>query len=203
MSFKEQYVEFQRIVGELKRLRDHNVSFDADSLELFFMAEGVMVLLALERFLRMILGAEARETDTLLPLLEKATSTRLDLLVLPGQLGRDETMRRITVVRNTLMHGNYEQAAKTSGSPSKEDYFRSGRYISEVELFYRVLNRIIKQINPDTGRPRPRNHPEMQTFLASPDFLDLRHAAADEASSPSRLVRATHSDAAPRLIRGD
>src|SRR2546429_83248 len=115
MTFKEQYVDFQRIVWEVKRLRDHNLSFKNDSLELFFFAEGMMVLLALERFMRIILGGEALESDTLPGLLEKATSKRLDLVLLPGGLSRDETIRRIRHVRNTLMHGNYEQAAKEAG----------------------------------------------------------------------------------------
>ena len=40
MTFLEQFVDFQRIVGELTRLRNHNCAFKEDSLELFFFAEG-------------------------------------------------------------------------------------------------------------------------------------------------------------------
>src|SRR4051812_30550225 len=102
MTFKDRYVDFQRIVWELKRLRDHNMSFKHDSLDLFFFAEGTLVLLALERFVRIILGSEATEKDTLPNLLEKATSGRLDLIRIPGSLSRDEAIQRIKKVRNTL-----------------------------------------------------------------------------------------------------
>jgi hypothetical protein len=188
MTFKDKYMDFQRLVWELNRLRSHNVSFDADSLELFFLAEGALVLLALERFMRMILGVEASDSDTLPNLLEKATSARLDLVVLPGNLDRSELIRRIKSVRNTLMHGNFEQAAKQAGLSSKEEYFRSGTYITEVEVLFKILNRIVAQIDPGTGRPHPRNHPDMQAYLNSEDFLDLRKHRADEKAIPARLT---------------
>jgi hypothetical protein len=137
--------------------------------------------------MRMILGAEANEKDTLPNLLEKATSARLDLVVLPGRLDRAEFIRRIKDVRNTLMHGNFEQAAKQAGFASKEEYFKSGSYIADVEALYKVLNRIVKQIDRDTGRPHSRNHPDMQAYLMSDDFLDLRRAAQDEQPVSARL----------------
>lgn len=188
MTFKEHYVDFQRLALELSRLRAHNISFDADSLELFFFAEGALVLLALERFMRMILGSEASEKDTLPNLLEKATSTRLDLVVLPGGLDRAEFIRRISGVRNTLMHGNFEQAAKQAGFSSKDEYFRSGTYIGDVEALYKILNRIVAQVDRDTGRPHPRNHPDVQAFLNSDDFKDLRKVREEEKAQPARLV---------------
>lgn len=189
MSFKDRFRDFQRIVWELKRLRDHNTSFKQDSLELFFFAEGTMVLLALERFMRIILGTEAKEKDTLPNLLEKATSAKLNLIQLPGTLSREETIRRLTKVRNTLMHGNYEQAATQGGLPTKDAYFGSSMYIADVEALYKIVNRIVKQIDPQTGQPRPRAAPEMQAYLSSPDFLDLKVAAFDEVPSPAPLVR--------------
>jgi hypothetical protein len=175
------------MVGELSRLRAHNMSFEADSLELFFFAEGTVVLLALERFLRMILGTAATDRDTLPALLKKATSAPLNLIVLPGRLDTQETIKRIKEVRNTLAHGNYEQAARQSGLKTKEEYFKTGTYIAEVEGLFKVLNRIIKQIDAGTGRPHPRNHPDMQAYLKSEDFLDLRHAAHDEQPVKARL----------------
>ena len=70
-----------------------------------------LTCLALERFLRIILGSEATDADTLHNLLEKATCQRLNLLTLPCD-DRQDGIRRIVAVRNTLLHGNYEQAAR-------------------------------------------------------------------------------------------
>jgi hypothetical protein len=188
MTFKDQFEDFQRMALELKRLRDHNVSFNADSYELFFFAEGTLVLLALERFLRMILGAHASEKDTLQNLLESATSRKLDLIILPGRLNREETIRRIVRVRNALMHGNYEQAAKGVGLPSKDDYFRSGAYITDVNILYKITHRIVAQIDHGTGQPRRRDSPEGTAFFSSPAFLDLGYDGPGEELVPARLV---------------
>ena len=188
MTFQDKYVDFQRLALELHRLRSHNTSFDTDSLELFFFAEGAVVLLALERFMRMILGAEATDSDTLPTLIEKATSARLDLIVLPGNLDRRELIRRIKGVRNTLMHGNFEQAAKQAGLSSKEEYFKTGMYISEVEVLYKILNRIVAQIDRETGRPHPRTHSELQAYLTSAEFLDLGTHRENERPKPARLA---------------
>ncbi len=188
MTFKDQFIEFQRIALEIKRVRAHNLSFTADSLDLFFFAEGMLVLLAFERFLRMILGADAGEKDTLPNLLEKATSKERNLIVIPGRMDRDETIRAIRRVRNVLMHGNYEQAAKESGLASKDEYFRTGRYIKDVELLFKIMNRIVAQIDRDTGQPLAP--PALATYLASRDFQDLAYEGAGERHQPRRLVEA-------------
>jgi len=196
MIFKDRFEEFKRMALELKRIRDHNVSFQGDSYELFFMAEGALTLLALERFLRMILGQDADEKDTLQNLLEKATSKSRDLIRLPGRLDRDETIRRIVAVRNVLMHGNYEQAAAKAGLSSKDDYFRSSQYINDVNALYKIANRIVAQIDHDTGQPRPRDSAEGKAYFSSPAFLDLGFDGPGEELSPSRLTSATAQAAA-------
>jgi hypothetical protein len=140
--------------------------------------------------MRMILGPEATDFDTLPNLLEKATSARLDLVVLPGRLDRAELIRRIKGVRNTLMHGNFEQAAKQAGFSTKEEYFKSGTYIADVEALFKILNRIIAQIDRETGTPHPRNHADVQAYLRSEAFLDLRQALPEEKPSPARLSAA-------------
>jgi hypothetical protein len=188
MSFKEEFREFQEIVKELVSVRYHNLSFPQYDPNMLLMAEGVLVLLALERFLRMILGTEARGEDTLGDLLEKATSDRLDLVRLPGALDRERTVQVVAEVANTLARGDYEQAAKNAALKHKDEYFKSRAYIAEVERLYRILNRIIKQIDPETGKPRARSQ-EMQAFFASPDFLDLSKPALDERGLESREPR--------------
>jgi|GEM_PF-1018768 len=189
MTFKDKHREFQYIVLELNRIRNHNMSFTEGNRDLLHFAEGTLVLLALERFMRMILDNEATDKDTLPTLLQKATSERVDPIQLPGGWSKQDAIQAIAKVRNSLLHGNYEQAAQQSGLSSKEDYFRGSRYISEVEILFRILCRIIKQIDRDTGRPHPRTDPTMQNYLASPDFLDLKRTAPDEVHSPARLVQ--------------
>jgi hypothetical protein len=147
------------------------------------MAEGALVLLAFERFMRMILGSEATKYDTLPNLLEKATSRRLDLIRLPGGLSRDQTIAAIVRMRNVLAHANYEQAAKEAGLQHKDDYFKSGKYLFHVETLFRITNRLIKQIDPNTGKPHDRTNPGMVDFFRSPDFLDLSKPADDEKPS--------------------
>jgi hypothetical protein len=188
MTFKDRHIEFQRIVQELSTLRNHNVSFEADSLDLFFIAEGALVLVALERFIRMILGPHATDADTLPSLLEKATSKRHGLVVLPGTLSREETISRIRKLRNALLHGNYEQAAKDARLSSKEEFFGKV-YIGYVETLYKILNRLVAQIDRETGLPRDRSTPAMQAYLASPEFLDLGNPSPEERYVPARLVR--------------
>lgn len=196
MTFKDRFEEFQRLALELKRIRDHNMSFTGDSYELFFMAEGALTLLALERFLRMILGQDANERDTLQPLLEKATSKSRDLILIPGGLDRHDAIRRIVAVRNVLMHGNYEQAAAKAGLPTKDDYFRSSQYIKDVNILYKIANRIVAQIDHDTGLPRRRDTPEGRAYFSSRAFLDLSFDGPGEELSPSRLTSATTRAAA-------
>lgn len=151
-TFRASHREFQELVREHSLLRRHNRAFKdgetQDSLLLF--AEAALVLVVLERFLRMILGP-AGDEQTLHNLLEQATGARHRLLVLPGS-DRDDAIRRITGVRNTLLHGNYEQAARESGCASVSEYFRT-TFAAEVEALYEIANRLVAQIDPDTGRP--------------------------------------------------
>ncbi len=62
----------------------------------------------------MVLGSQATDKDTLSNLLEKATSERLGLLVLRAR-DRQALIKGLKDVRNTILHGNYEQAARQNG----------------------------------------------------------------------------------------
>jgi hypothetical protein len=156
-TFKDQHEELQHIVRELVLVRKHNLQFKAGDPQqnLLHFAEGLLVLLALERFLRAILATEANEKHTLQNLLEMATSAQRKLVTIPGTWTREEAIKAITQVRNTLMHGNYEQAAKGAGSPNIRGYFKSGQYISEVEALFQLLDQLMQQMDSVTGRPRP------------------------------------------------
>jgi hypothetical protein len=164
MSFKQQNRDFTEIARELDIVRSHNDHKIAEeggkwSPGCLLFAEGLLVLLTMERFLRIILGESAGESATLPNLLEMATSSRLNLLSLPLWWTRDQTINAIKNVRNALMHGNYEQAAKQSGNGVREDYFRSGTYFAEVNTLFALLDGFCNQIDPESGKPRAPRPP--------------------------------------------
>lgn len=152
-SFKERHREMQELVRELKQLRDHNLQFkpgdQQDKLLLF--SEGLVCLLAMERFLRIVLRGEATDRDTLTNLLQKATSKGRNLLTLPFA-NQQDGIRRIAAVRNTIMHGNYEQAASQAGRESVPDYFKT-QFASEIEHLFKILCHMMDQIDARTGNP--------------------------------------------------
>lgn len=153
MTFRDEQRELQELVRELFLLRDHNlrVARQGSDRELLLFAEGSLVLLVLERFLRVILKGEAHDHMTLQNLLEISTSERVGLLVLPAR-DRADAIRRITSVRNTLQHANYEQAAREAGCSSAADYFRSSQFIGEIERLFELVDHLFRQIDPSTGR---------------------------------------------------
>lgn len=158
VSFKDQFRDLQYLVKELVDVRKHNLAYkegDPDNRLVF--AEAALVLTTFERFLRAVLGEEATERDTLPNLLEKATSSRLGLLELlhwkEGKpLDRLLAIKQITSIRNTLLHGNYEQAAEAAGCASKEEYFKT-QFLPEIEAIYGILDKSMAQIDIITGRP--------------------------------------------------
>jgi hypothetical protein len=154
MSFKTDHREFQELVRELLWLRDHNQTFGpADPQDtLLQLSEAAMTLVALERFLRMVLGSKATDKETLPNLLEKATSKSSRLLVLPAK-DRKALIKGLTDVRNTTLHGNYEQAARQNGCTTVREYFET-KFISEVERVYKITDDLVKQIDPETGKRR-------------------------------------------------
>lgn len=148
-TFKDRNRELQELVRELRLLRNHNLSFkegDAQDRLLFF-AEASIVLVTLERFVRAVLG-DAGESETLFNLLERAVSRKA--LTLPWD-DQQDGIRKITAIRNTLLHGNYEQAAAAAGCSSVAQYFKT-QFASEVERMYEIVDHLFKQINAETGQ---------------------------------------------------
>jgi hypothetical protein len=174
--FKDRYRELQQIARELSEVRKVNLYAPANDPARRPMSEGLLTLLALERFLRIVLGSRATRKDTLRPLLRMVMEPPLNIR-LPGHLDPDGTIKLVTDVRNTLMHGNFEEAADRVGATHKDDYFISSAHVRELEMLYKVTNRIMAQIDPDTGRPR--TGPEIEDYLASPEFGDLLCAIDD------------------------
>ena len=154
-TFKEQNREFQELVRELLLVRKHNLTFkpgDPQDAVLMF-AEAALVLTAMERFLRIVLRAEATDSDTLPNLLEKATSGRLDLIRFHPGTNRTDAIKRIKDVRNTLLHGNYEQAARQAGCNTTAEYFQR-QFAPEIETLFQLLDGMVQQIDTETGLRR-------------------------------------------------
>jgi len=128
----------------------------------------LLVLLSFERFLRIILGAEATDRDTLPNLLEKATSQSRNLLWIPGQWTRQDAIKAIVGVRNTLMHGNYEQAATGAHQADVRSYFTSGNYISEVETLFHLLDDFFYKDTATTEKPHPSGRSRIHAETLAP-----------------------------------
>lgn len=151
-SFRDRHPEFQQLVRELTLVRAHNLKFkDGDPQDtLLLFSEAALVCLALERFVRAVLGSDATDKDTLPNLLEKAVSKKLFRVPWDDQA---EGIRRIKDVRNTMLHGNYEQAAREANCASVADYFKT-QFASEAEHMFKLTDFIVAQIDPATGEPR-------------------------------------------------
>ena len=151
-TFKDRNLALQHLVRELLVLNAWNKSHkQGDSQDAMLMfAEGAVAMIAVEHFLRMILGDRATEADTFRNLLEKATSKRTQLLVLPWD-DQEDGRKKMSDVRNTLLHGNFAQAARDAGCATVEDYFR-GQYAGEIETMGKILHELMIQIDPATGR---------------------------------------------------
>lgn len=151
MTFKERNLELQHLVREMTLLRNHNLQFQEgdpqDRILLF--AEGALVVIVLERFVRAVLGDGVTESDTLHPLLQRAVAK--NLLRVPWD-DQQDGIRKICAIRNTILHGNYEQAARQAGCPSVAVYFKT-QFTSEVEMMFHIADDLFKQIDPATGKP--------------------------------------------------
>ena len=151
MTFKDENLDLQHLVRELRVLRDHNRSFkEGDPQDtLLHVAEGAMALIVIERFLRAVLHDEATDTMTLFNLLERAMSRKLVRLPWDDQkIG----IKMLTDVRNTILHGNFEQAARLAGCASVPEFFRT-QFAGEIEQLHQIAADLFRQIDPITGRP--------------------------------------------------
>lgn len=149
-TFKDSHRELQHLVRELALVHRHNLRFNPGDAqdELLLFAEAGLVLVALERFVRILLPG-ATEKDTLHNLLQKAVKQRL--LRLPYD-DEQAGISAIGKVRNTLLHGNYEQAASAIGLASSDAYFGQS-FASDIHAAEQLLDNLMQQIDPETGLP--------------------------------------------------
>jgi hypothetical protein len=151
-TFYERYPDIAELLREWGLLRNWNKRFmEGDPQdELLLFAEGSVVIVALERFVRAVLGSQALDTDTLDPLLRKATAGPEPLLILPWD-DQDEGRKKICKVRNTILHGNFEQAARGANHSSTRAYFKKS-YASEIHVMGLILLNLMEQIDLNTGK---------------------------------------------------
>ena len=149
MSFREEYKTLQELVRELLLLRKHNGALkEANSQEkLLLFAEAALVLMTLERFLRILPGVNATDKETLPVLLQRAVAIRQLTLPPPQDM---TVVDRVRKFRNSLLHANYEQAVKKSGAKNVEDYFKT-QFAPELEFLFQLTNELVAQIDPETG----------------------------------------------------
>src|SRR5579863_5848099 len=123
-TFKDENRALQELARELALLRQHNLKFKEGDPQhtLMMFAEAALVCLTMEHFVRVVLGSTAPAEATLYNLLQMATSR--GLIKVPWD-DQQDGIKKIVAVRNSLLHGNYAQAARESGRTSVEDYLRS------------------------------------------------------------------------------
>jgi hypothetical protein len=149
-TFKDENRALQELARELALLRNHNLKFkegDPQHTILMF-AEAAVVCLTMEHFVRTVLGSTAPADATLFNLLQMAVSR--GVLKVPWD-DQQDGIKKIVAVRNSLLHGNYAQAAREAGCASVADYFKS-QFAGEVETMTKVTDHILRQIDPATGK---------------------------------------------------
>lgn len=157
-TFKDENRVLQELARELDQLRKHNLGFregDPQNTMLMF-AEAGVVCMALEHFVRIVLGPLGNSPDgkglSLHNLLEKAVAE--DLIKLPW-VDQQDGIRQVCSWRNSLLHANYAQSAREAGCSSDREYFRK-QFAPMVETMFKTVDHVMKQIDPVTGRPYPR-----------------------------------------------
>lgn len=150
-TFFEEHREMQELAREWNIVRQHNLQCAEQGTlgNLLFLAEGLLVLTSFERFFRIIVP-NARDNETLYNLMQRAN--RLRLVTMPHD-SQQEAIRIIGSLRNQLVHANYEQAAREAGYSTIREYFGSSQYAGTVERLTLLLDNIMAQIDPCTGRP--------------------------------------------------
>jgi hypothetical protein len=153
-SFKDRYRDVQELVREMIYLNTWNKRFkDGDPQdEMLLFAEAGVVLMTLERFVRIVVGVTPDDRRTLQTLLEQAVAR--GLLKLPWD-DQQDGIRKVCAIRNTILHGNFEQAAAGANQPDVRAFFKT-QFAGEVETMMTIVDYLMKQIDPISGPPAPQ-----------------------------------------------
>ncbi|MBX3269802.1 MAG: hypothetical protein KF729_06055 [Sandaracinaceae bacterium] len=145
-SFRERFRDFQYVAQELCLLERYNRAALADHREgeLRLHSFLALTLLALERFLRMVLGANATDSDTLPNLLEMATGGRNKVFELSD---REKTLRFVNETRRVVMHGKL-------GVTDEAEHLLGYLLPLSFDL-YEFTNQVVACWEPLSGAARP------------------------------------------------
>jgi len=152
-AFKDENRALQELVRELILVRSHNLTFkDGEPLhDVLLFAEAGLVCMTFEHFIRVVVGDAGPPGATLFNLLEIAVSKGLIRLPWDDQ---QDGIKKVCAVRNSILHGNYAQAARETGRASVAEYFKT-QFASEIETMFKVVDDLMKQIDVNTGNPFP------------------------------------------------
>lgn len=153
-----------RLTNEYLAIRDNNERArrgEHTRGEALF-AEGALLLVVIERFLRVLLRSAATTDHTLPNLLDMAMSDGFDLLdppvyfpAMPAATNRAFSKQMIVAIRNPILHGNYEQAADDSiRGKSVKSYFEDGTYRLDLQNAHDFFVSMVRQFDMDTGDRR-------------------------------------------------
>ncbi|MBA3462067.1 MAG: hypothetical protein H0T46_19055 [Deltaproteobacteria bacterium] len=153
--------DFEELLCEIDCLRAHNFEIErgASQQHPLVVAEGALIVIALERFLRIVLGERATGSDTLHNLLEKAASGNDPLLLRDDRT--DLMIKLLTTVRNVTLHGNFEQGAanykhkfpERTSMPEKTvaDFLRTS-FGNDTAVIYGYLLGLVGTLDPACAR---------------------------------------------------
>lgn len=116
-------------------------------------SEGALVIITLERFLRLVLDrtGEANKGCTLFNLIEEGIGDAPKLLRYPDGSEPKKVKETISLLRNALLHANYEQIAADNQCASVREFFRTG-YVPALEALNYFTQQLMTQIDHDTGK---------------------------------------------------
>lgn len=151
-TFKEKQLLFGEMARELSVLLKHNTEMARAQrqTEIIVFAQAALVLVAFESFLRVLLEGVATDDHTLPNLLQMALAKKRRLFDPPAGMSRKDMESAVVDFRNSLLHGNVQQAAKRAGCGSLPEYL-TGPFAAETARVYDILSAVIAQIDPNTG----------------------------------------------------
>lgn len=175
MSFRDQHKEMMLMIGEIIRLRTYNKLIGSNKnlneaqkdLEYLLFAEGAILFMSFERFLRIVplmkqkIQPMSSSNDIklrqLLDIAFKKENKIFDYSKIRhnNKLSCEKFKENICRIRNNLLHGNYEKLAQqdieNGYACNMREYFKKGLYTQDLEFVYTTLNDIISQVNSNTG----------------------------------------------------
>jgi hypothetical protein len=196
-SFRDHHWELQALVRELHFLRKHNLKFKPGrSLASYLLvSEALVMWLVFERFLRICLAKESNPDETgptLRPLMDEAFGAKRALLRLPSDLCTQGVIWQMCTWRNTLLHGDFEGAARESGCEEDFRRFFKDRFAASVERTFEMVNYLFSQVDHATGKrhdlslPFPAHDFWRENFLSG----DCWHCKQPKRRTPKTQKRA-------------